>query len=550
MAAPQPEPAAAPPEEQAAPPVEPPAPTAPIFAEAILVEPPSEAMPPVVETPSAAPPATTELPPLPDLQDVPPEELVQRFESDWLNGRRPELDDYLPASSAARDRVLGKLVRIDLECRIKAGEDAALEKYLERFPGLTADRAVLLDLVLGEFETRRRWQPNLAIDDACGRFPALADDLRARVAPPTPEGESSSPRDTVPAPAEPQPVPTPLQPPGFEILEVLSETKDEGCYRARETETGRVVALRTFRAENADARRRAVDLYRRVGRLQDPHLVAVHDSAAYGPDEEGRYFLASAWVDGVPLHEETHGWPIAPGQAAEWVETLAAALHAAHGQELVHGGVAPDNVIVTREPAGVHLLGLGSPPPRFDFDHLSPADALSARISYLAPEQTQGEAAMRTPATDVYALGVLLHELLTGRPPFRAPTVGETVEQVRSLTPPLPSEVQPGIPTDLDYICRRCLEKAPMARYATAQELAADLRRFTARTPVLSSLQRVTFWAKQRPLLAGLLVALALCLFFLIVSLSRLSQVERELHALPPTQEAPETPAAGPERAQ
>ena len=156
----------------------------------------------------------------------------------------------------------------------------------------------------------------------------------------------------------------------------------------------------------------------------------------------------------------------------------------------------------------------------------------SAGVAYLAPEQTRGEGAILSPATDVYSLGALLFELLTGRPPFRDASVARTVERIGSSRPPLPSALQPGLPLALDYICAKCLEKMPAARYANTQELASDLRRFLANAPVLPPVKRVWFLARTRPLVSGLLAALLVALLFLLGSSSRVSHLQREIEAL------------------
>jgi hypothetical protein len=544
-----------PPEPPASPPPElPPAVPEPLFADAILIEDASndadlpEAEPvhdgavPWHGAPPAPPPAP-ELPPLPDLADAPPEELVSRFEGDWLHGRRPELEDYLPSAPAARDAVLGRLLRVDLECRLRGGEDVRVEKYLERFPSLASDRTATLDAIAAEYELRRRWQPGVSRDEYVNRFPHLAADVQARLAnaPATPVVPNAAPAAPA-SPSVPPPPPKAAEPdkpgvrtlsdlPGFEILDVI----DDSLCKARDIERSRTVALHLRRADGPEARRRDLEVLRRVARLNHPNLPAVYDSAAYGPEREGRYYIAAEWVDAESLLSHTHGWPVAPQQAAEWIESIAVALHEAHQHDLVHGGVSPEKI--TLSPAGegkttVRLRGLGDPAPRWDFEKVTPTDPASAPVAYLAPEQTRGEGAILSPATDVYALGAILVELLTGRPPLRDVSVPKTVERIQSQPPPLPSAVQPGLPLALDFICRKCLEKAPADRYANAQELAADLRRFLADTPVPAPVPRVWFLMRTRPVLSGLIAALVVVTLFLFVSSSKIGRLQRDIEAL------------------
>jgi serine/threonine protein kinase len=229
------------------------------------------------------------------------------------------------------------------------------------------------------------------------------------------------------------------------------------------------------------------------------------------------------------------------------VEALASALHEAHRQGLVHGAIRPSRIFFDshRPDAAPKLAGFGDVPVHHNYAALAPGTTEAGHVCYLSPEQTRGEGGLVAPATDVYALGALLFQLLTARPPFLGATVSDTVHQIRERQAPLPSDINPAVPPELDYICWKCLEKEPLRRYGSAQEVAADLHRFLAGTPVLSWPKRVIFWARCRPVAAGLIAVAALACLFLLSSNSKVRGLKTEVEALRKAlAQASETPPA------
>src|SRR5262249_12085446 len=225
-----------------------------------------------------------------------------------------------------------------------------------------------------------------------------------------------------------------------------------------------------------------------------------------------RPYLALEYVDGGSLQKKLAGGPMPSGEAAALVETLARAMHAAHEAGVVHRDLKPANVLLTRAgtPKGTDF-GLAKRPREGEAAGVTgagrtPTGAVLGTPSYMAPEQARGQTAEVGPAADVYALGAILYELLTGRPPFQAAGALEVLEQVGSQEPVAPTRLQPRLPHDLETICLKCLRKPARARYGSAEELADDLRRFREGRPILARpvgrAERLWRWGRRNPLVA------------------------------------------------
>jgi WD40 repeat protein len=271
------------------------------------------------------------------------------------------------------------------------------------------------------------------------------------------------------------------------------------------------------------------------------------------------------YCPGGSLADRLAGTPLPPDEAATFVETLARTMHVAHERGIVHRDLKPANVLLSNPtplPPPRNGEGeRGKPPPRngegvggevpkitdfglakrLDEPGQTSANAIMGTPSYMAPEQACGDMKRIGPATDVYALGAILYECLTGRPPFKASSAAETLLQALHDDPPPPSQLQPRLPRDIETICLTCLRKDPQKRYPSARALADDLRRFLNHEPIHArptpSWERAAKWVRRRPLVATLLalVVLVTAAGFALVSWQwqrAQSALERESDAL------------------
>jgi serine/threonine-protein kinase len=269
---------------------------------------------------------------------------------------------------------------------------------------------------------------------------------------------------------------------GYEMLGVLGSGGMGMVYKARHLRLKRLVALKMILggagAAPAELGRLRTEA-EAIARLHHPNIVQIYEVGEHA----GLPYLSLEFVEGGSLAEAVAGgrWvvggPDTARRAAELVETLARAMHAAHQQGIIHRDLKPANVLLTEDGTPkITDFGLAK---CLDVEvGLTQTGAVLGTPSYMAPEQAEGKVHALGPATDLYALGAILYELLTGRPPFQGATLLETLEQVRTHEPRAPSSWQPQVPRDLDTICLKCLEKEPRHRYASALDLAADLRRY------------------------------------------------------------------------
>jgi tetratricopeptide (TPR) repeat protein/tRNA A-37 threonylcarbamoyl transferase component Bud32 len=426
--------------------------------------------------------------------------------------------DSTTESSEPEIQADGPLIKLLLKHQRNAwrrGEPVAVETYLAQQPLLMADAQAILDLIYNEIVLREEVGESPRLEEYVSRFPRLTHELELQFeVEKAIQNESSVNIEgglTTIVGHVPIPILTVLPVvSGYEIFGELGRGGMGVVYKARQLRLNRIVALKMILAgDNAtpESALRFMAEAESIARLHHPNIVQIF---AFG-DCGGRPYFEMEYVAGGSLSDCLGGksWP--PRDAARLVETLARAIHEAHQMGIVHRDLKPANILLSAD--GIPKIADFGLAKCLDIETgLTRTEWIVGSPSYMAPEQAGPGATPIGPAADVYSLGAILYQLLTGRPPFQAATVLETLEQVRFDQPMAPSRLRPKLPRDLVTICLKCLEKEPQGRYSSAAALAEDLRRFeageTIRARPVGVPQRLWRWCRREPALASLALTL------------------------------------------
>lgn len=296
----------------------------------------------------------------------------------------------------------------------------------------------------------------------------------------------------------------------FELLDNVGTGQFGSVWRARDTRLNRIVAIKIPRADELDEHRRGLFLReaRAAAALDHPHIVHVYE---VGEDRDS-IFIASQFIDGVTLRSRLASQPYSPHATAALLATVCRAIHHAHEAGVIHRDLKPSNILIDVD-GQPHISDFGMAKQENSEVTLTLSGQILGTPAYMSPEQARGDSSRSDRRSDVYSLGVILYEMLTGQRPFDGSST-MLLLQIQSQDPRAPRSINQEIPRDLETICLKALSKAPERRFATALEMAEDLERFGKGEPILArrvgSIER-TFRRLRRNLTMTALVLITLC---------------------------------------
>lgn len=300
----------------------------------------------------------------------------------------------------------------------------------------------------------------------------------------------------------------------YELLEEVAAGGMGVVYKARQTSLNRIVALKMIRAGHLasdEDLQRFKEEARTAANLKHKAIVPIYEVGQQG----GQHYFSMQYIEGQNLADRIRTDPPSPEMAARIIKTIASAIDYAHQQGTVHRDLKPSNILVD-EFEQVHVTDFGLAMRVEGNSDLTRTGQIMGTACYMPPEQARGHRKLIGPRSDIYSLGAVLYEMLTGRPPFRDESTAATLTQLLESEPLPPSRLDRKVPADLETICLKCLEKEPDKRYTEASLLADDLGRFLIGAPILARpvgrVERVWRWSKRNPVVASLSAATLLLL--------------------------------------
>ena len=429
--------------------------------------------------------------------------LVDDFELNWSQGQPVSIESLLPDCEPARSLALWELIQTDMELRLKAGQPARAESYLERFPELSDDQSRVVDLIDAEFAIRSRREPGLKAEEYCKRFPDLTLSFLDRVNEQIGLKNSDGVR--------------------YHLKQPFGEGGLGKVWRAYDEEFDRYVALKEIRqrhAGNSVYRMRFEQEAVVTGRLQHPGIVPVYSRGKYS---DGRPYYTMQLIEGISLSESISGFHKGVGidqslgqrrllsQLIDVCETA----HYAHQNRIVHRDIKPNNIMLSND-GGTFLIDWGLAkvtgseesiiqPGNDEVARPHPSGSLSTKLgraigspAYMSPEQARGQHDQVDERTDVYSLGATLFTILTNQPPYVGSDTESVISQVAEGGAPAANDIVSGIPAALVAICRKAMACNKTDRYESAKAMAIDIELYLADLPIRSHTE--SLWERSNRL--------------------------------------------------
>jgi serine/threonine-protein kinase len=437
--------------------------------------------------------------PVTDLQQI--DAICDRFEAAWSTGQTPDLASFLSEAPAnVQAHLFGALLPIELEYRTQRGEQPDARSYHERFPAFRAIVAAAFGskgevAIATKRSDRSDWtSERTALGPAA---PATSARMKTELAAESTLGE---PQGLIGA--------------GYEVFGELGRGGMGIVFKARQVALNRDVALKLIKSGSFASQPEVVRFQSEaeaIAQLDHPHIVPIYEVGQY----RGQHFFSMKLVTGTSLDKRLNEFAADPRAAATLVVVAAEAVHHAHQRGILHRDLKPANILLD-ERGQPHVTDFGLAKRLGAGNELTHSGTLVGTPAYMSPEQATRAPGSLSTATDVYGLGTILYAALSGRAPFAATTLVETLDMVRTQSPEPPSLLNARVPRDLEIICLKCLEKEPRRRYQSALELAQDLQRWLKGIPILAQpvgpFTRAGMWCRRNKALTTVAALLVLAL--------------------------------------